>query len=167
MPAVPAVRRARPDEYPSLRQIEFEADKLFETVGIGPFTNNEEDNHLPTAAAVFVTGDPPVGFAAVGEVGGVAHLWQIAVLPSAGRQGHGTALMEAVFDWARSFGYPALTLTTFADVPWNAPYYARFGFRIVDEDSADFSPELAAIRAHERDLGDDDFGPRVAMSKAL
>jgi GNAT superfamily N-acetyltransferase len=167
VPAPPAVRRARPDEFDALRRIEFEADALFETVGIGPFSNREEDNHLPTAAAVFVTGDPPVGFAAVGEVGGLAHLWQIAVLPPAGRQGHGTALMEAVFEWARSFGYPALTLTTFADVPWNAPYYARFEFRIVDESSADFSNELAAIRAHEREIGDDDFGPRVAMIKVL
>jgi GNAT superfamily N-acetyltransferase len=163
VPAAPAVRLARPDEFDLLRQIEFEADTLFETVGIGPFSNAEEDNHLPTAAAVFVTGVPPVGFAAVDEVAGVAHLWQIAVLPSAGRQGYGTALMEAVFEWARSLGYPALTLTTFRDVPWNAPYYERFGFRVVDDPSG----PLAEIREHERVIGDDDFGPRVAMSKAL
>jgi len=30
-------------------------------------------------------------------------------------------------------GLPALTLTTFTHVPWNAPYYTRCGFRVLDD----------------------------------
>ena len=44
---------------------------------------------------------------------------------------------------------PAVTLTTFRDVPWNAPYYERLGFRTLAAD--EITPGLAAIRAHEAD----------------
>ncbi len=44
-----------------------------------------------------------------------------------------------------------MTLTTFADVPWNGPYYRRLGWR--DLPAAELGPELAAIRRHEASLG--------------
>jgi hypothetical protein len=56
-----------------------------------------------------------------------------------------------------------VTLTTFRDVPWNAPFYRRLGFEVVDE----LPSGLAAIRAHEAMAGDDDFGPCVAMRKVI
>jgi GNAT superfamily N-acetyltransferase len=157
------IRVATPDEYPLLRRIEEESDQLFESVGIGPFENQEEENHLSRAALVLVSGQPAVGFACVEIVDGLAHLWQVSVLPSAGHQGRGRALVEAVCDWAAGNGYPGVTLTTFRDVPWNGPFYTRLGFRVVDE----LSPGLAALRQHERDIGDDDWGPRVAMRKEV
>ena len=159
----PSVREADPSEWGLLRAIEDAGDEMFLEVGIGPFQSLEEDDHLATAAVVLVSGTPPRGFACVDVVDGVAHLWQLSVHPSWGRQGIGRALIEAVCDWASSNGYPAVTLTTFRDVPWNAPFYSRLGFRTLDE----FPPGLAAIREHEKDLGDDDFGPRVAMRREL
>jgi GNAT superfamily N-acetyltransferase len=159
----PDVRIASPDEFELIRQVELEADRLFETVGIGPFTNSDDENHLATAAVVLVTGRPPVGFACVDVVDGVAHLWQLSVRPEASRQGLGRALVEAACEWARSHDYPALTLTTFRDVPWNGPFYTKLGFHRVDE----LSPGLLAIRRHEQAIGDDDFGPRLAMRKDL
>jgi GNAT superfamily N-acetyltransferase len=157
------IRVASPDEFELLRQIELDADQLYETVGIGPFSNSEEEDHLAGAAVVLVTGTPAVGFACVEVVDGVAHLWQLSVHPSAGRQGRGRALVDAVCDWARANGYRAVTLTTFRDVPWNAPFYARLGFRAIH----DLTAGLLAIRDHERAIGDDDFGPRIAMRKEL
>jgi GNAT superfamily N-acetyltransferase len=157
------IRTASPEEFDLLRQLELEADQLFETVGIGPFTNSEEENHLATAAVVLVTGTPPVGFASVEVVDGIAHLWQVSVHPDASRQGRGRALVEAACDWARSNDYSAVTLTTFRDVPWNGPFYAKLGFHRVDE----LSPGLLAIRQHEQAIGDDDFGVRIAMRKDL
>jgi len=142
--------------------IEEASDALFAQVGMGPFAPDDED-HLDLAVAVFACDDPALGFASVGEVDGAAHLWQLSVLPSAGRQGRGTALVSAVCDWAGRAGYGAVTLTTFRDVPWNAPFYARLGFEVVDR----LTPGLAAIRHHERVGGDDDFGPRVAMRKSV
>jgi len=75
----------------------------------------------------------------------------------------GRALVNAVCGWAVVNGLPAVTLTTFRDVAWNGPFYAGLGFREVE----DLSPGLAAMRAHERAIGDDNFGPRIAMREDL
>jgi GNAT superfamily N-acetyltransferase len=157
------IRVARPDEYDALRAIEDAADATFADVGIGPFRQSEEENHLAQAAVVFAIGDPAVGFACVEVVDGAAHIWQLSVDPQAARRGRGRALVKAVCDWAVANGLPSVTLTTFRDVAWNGPFYARLGFREVE----DLSPGLAAMREHERAIGDDDFGPRVAMRKDL
>jgi GNAT superfamily N-acetyltransferase len=157
------IREALKEELQDLRRLEEDADRLFLDVGIGPFAVSEEENHLAEAAVVLVSGTPAVGFASVDIVDGLAHLWQLAVHPSSGRRGVGTALVEAVCGWASANGYPAVTLTTFRDVPWNGPFYARLGFRTLEA----LSPGLEAIRQHERDIGDDDFGPRIAMRRDL
>jgi GNAT superfamily N-acetyltransferase len=154
---------ARPEEYDALRAIEEAADRVFADVGIGPFEQSEDDNHLDQAAVVFATGDPAVGFACVEVVDGAAHIWQLSVHPRAARQGRGRALVNAVCDWASVNGLPAVTLTTFRDVAWNGPFYAKLGFRQLE----DLSPGLAAMREHERAIGDDDFGARIAMRKDL
>jgi hypothetical protein len=55
-------------------------------------------------------------------------------------------------------------LTTFRDVPWNAPYYQRLGFHILRDE--ELGPGLRSIRAHETQLG---LPPesRVCMRLAL
>jgi 4-diphosphocytidyl-2-C-methyl-D-erythritol kinase len=73
-----------------------------------------------------------VGFARVSELSGYAHLDELDVLPSHGRQGVGSALLAAVCSWARERGYPAVTLRTFQDVPWNGPFYRARGFHVVE-----------------------------------
>ena len=159
----PEIRIADRSEWGLLRELEDSSDALFAEVGIGPFNTTEDDDHLASAAIVLVAGKPPLGFACVDVVDGDAHLWQLSVLPAAGRQGLGRALVQAVCDWATTNDYRAVTLTTFRDVPWNAPFYERLGFQVLEE----LSPSLQAIRDHERLLGDDDFGPRVTMRKDL
>ncbi|WP_206604336.1 hypothetical protein [Arthrobacter pityocampae] len=64
----------------------------------------------------------------------------------------------------RQQGCSALTLTTFADVPWNAPYYARLGFAIVAPER--LTPGLRAVRDHEAAVGLDAWH-RVAMRRPL
>jgi len=166
MPSDPCdsdIRVAHSGEFARLRELEEVSDEMFMDLGIGPFAQVDEENHLDKAVVVLVSGDPPVGFACVEVVGGEAHIWQLSVHPSASRQGRGTALVGAVCDWARSEGFDAVTLTTFRDVPWNAPFYAKLGFHVLEE----LTPELAALREHEIAIGDDAFGPRVAMRKDL
>ena len=58
-----------------------------------------------------------------------AHVQELAVIPGQMRRGIGTALLAAACDWARAEGFAAITLTTYRDVPWNAPYYRREGIR--------------------------------------
>jgi GNAT superfamily N-acetyltransferase len=153
------IREARSDELTLLPKIEEESEALFAEAGIGPFTEDDIEGYLAQAAVILVAGDPPVGFACVEIVDDAAHLRQLSVLPSFGRRGIGTALVRAVGEWATSEEYAAVTLTTYRDVPWNGPFYYRQGFRTVSE----LTPGLAIIRDHEKAIGDDEFGPRVAM----
>jgi GNAT superfamily N-acetyltransferase len=161
--ATPVVRAADPSEYGRLRWIELESDRLLEEFGIGPFAGDEEENHLPVASSVFAVGEPAVGFVCLELVDGGAHIDQVSVLPEHGRRGIGRALVETAIGWAASSGYRELTLTTYRDVPFNAPFYRTLGF----EEFTEFGPGLAAIRIHERAVGLDDFGPRVAMRRVL
>jgi GNAT superfamily N-acetyltransferase len=160
---VPQVRRALPGDLELLPEIDRRAESLFHVSGMNlpevPFPLDA----LHESRAVFVAGRPPVGFVQVDEVDCVAHLQELAVLPSHMRQGLGTALLDAACDWAREVGYPAITLTTYADVAWNAPFYAARGFVELTE----LTPELKELRDWERDVGLDEIGRRIAMRKEL
>jgi len=80
--------------------------------------------------------------------------------PAHGRRGLGRALLEAVLGWAGDAGYHGVTLTTFRDVSWNAPYYERMGFRALEAD--EIGPGLAEIMREEATRGLDP-ATRVAM----
>ncbi|HEU4676752.1 MAG TPA: GNAT family N-acetyltransferase, partial [Motilibacteraceae bacterium] len=117
---------------------------------------------LAAAASLLVVGDPPVGYARVELVDGTAHLEQLSVVADEVGHGLGSALLEAACAWAVRQGHEAMTLTTYRDVPWNGPFYARRGFVEIDAAGA-----LAAVREHERELGLDELGPRVVMRRDL
>jgi len=100
---------------------------------------------------VVTESDEPIGFAVARPVDGKAYLHELDIDPAHGRQGLGARLIDTVSDWARANGYPAMTLTTCVDIPWNAPYYARLGFRVLSDE--ELEPGLRAIRAHEIEAG--------------
>ena len=56
------------------------------------------------------------------------------------------------------------TLTTFRDVPWNAPYYTRLGF--VALDPAEHGPELRALMECEN-RRIPTAAPRLAMRRRV
>lgn len=60
-------------------------------------------------------------------------------------KGIGRQLIARAADHARKAGLASLTLTTFRDVAWNAPFYARLGFEYV----TDLTPELRQKREEE------------------
>lgn len=155
----PRIYPASPELFGRLREIELEGDLVFLEIGIGPFSSDEGENRLDRATIVFAADAPPVGFVSLEEVDGAAHVVQLSVVPSVRRRGVGAALLRRAIDWAREEGYGAMTLTTFRDVPWNGPFYEQFGFQTC----RDLTSGLARLRAHETAIGDDDFGPRVAM----
>ena len=84
--------------------------------------------------------------------------------PPAAPRRIGRALIEHVPRRERAAAVPALTLCTFADVPWNAPYYARLGFRVLREE--ELTPGLRLLRAAEARAGLDRW-PRVCMRREL
>lgn len=106
----------------------------------------------------------PVGFAIASVCGRRVHLEELDVLPKHGRRGVGSALIGAVEDWALSNDHAEITLTTFRDVPWNAPFYARIGFEAIAEDALD--SELLQRLSDESALGLE-RSRRVAMRKPL
>ena len=74
-----------------------------------------------------------VGFACARLADQALHLHEISVCREGQGQGVGRRLLRQVVDAARCAGVRELTLTTFVDVPWNAPFYARFGFEMLPE----------------------------------
>ena len=101
----------------------------------------------------------PVGFALLGRAGPFPLLAQVDVHPNHGRRGIGRRLVNTVIDAMRCASDSYLFLTTFSDVPWNAPFYASMGFRVVDE--AHTPEPLAVILTEERSRG---LQNRIAMS---
>ena len=87
--------------------------------------------------------EKPIGFALVGMIGELPHLEELDVLPDYGRQGIGAKLVRTVCDWARASDIPAVTLTTFRDIPWNAPFYQKLGFRILEAE--ELTPSLLRL----------------------
>lgn len=109
--------------------------------------------------------DRPVGFALLEALSDRwLHLEEMDVHPAHGRRGIGTALLDAVADWAERHGYVEITLTTFRDLPWNMPFYARSGFQVLAP--SERRPELRNIIADEAARGLDPHR-RVAMRKIL
>ena len=162
---------ARPEDVPALAAIEIAAAELFR--GHVPdllFSQTTDERELREAQAsgllwVALAGDDPVGFALVEALTERwLHLEEMDVHPQHGRRGIGAALLNHLCEWAAERGYSEITLTTFRDVPWNLPFYARHGFEEVQTDSV--RPELAAIIAEESARGLDPQR-RVAMRRSL
>ena len=90
-------------------------------------------------------------------------MWELSVHPDWQGRGIGAALLRGCIIDAGNSGFTAITLTTFDEVPWNAPFYRRLGF--VDRDPADnarLAQELAREEAHGMPPGS-----RVAMVRDL
>lgn len=165
-----AIRAARPSELTRLEQIERAADELLvERFGAKEWprpATAAERAALPGFILVIEFADtarPVVGFVHVLEINGHAHLEQLSVLPDHGRKGYGRMLVTAAKHEARRRGYRAITLRTYRDVPWNAPFYASCGFRV----STPSTPFLSGLVDVEARLGLERYGRRVHMTAEL
>ncbi|WP_082056676.1 GNAT family N-acetyltransferase [Pseudomonas sp. 10-1B] len=103
-----------------------------------------------------------LGFACARLEGQALHLHELSVRREAQGQGVGRRLLQQVANAARQAGANELTLTTFAEVPWNAPFYARFGFEAIDQQLLD--ARLQRILAEEHTHG---LMGRCAMSLSI
>ena len=162
---VSSVRRAEPADVPLLAGIEAAGDVQFAGYLDSSVGASATDVRQRVAdGLVLVIGSPAVGFAHLIELDdGSAHLEQLSVHPRAQRRGLGRTLLRAVFGIVRDRGLERVTLTTYADVPWNAPFYARLGFTVVREPSG----ALGHVVADERRRGLDRELPRVAMERIV
>ena len=151
--ALPAIERAaaalfRESPYPHLADGPLAADSM-----------EPDDTVWIVASARSI-----VGFAICRNSGAALHIQEIDVHPAHARRGLGKQLIEHVVQWAREQRFAAVTLTTFSNVQWNGPYYARLGFTLVPNDS--MSVELLEILAAERAAGIP-MTQRIAMQRLL
>lgn len=164
------IRPARADEAEALREIERAAQQAFAGVGYPAIAAGE-----PIAAAILQAAakdslllaavdaqDNPVGFAICEEIDGCLYLRELDVHPDHAGQRLGARLLDAASDVARQRRLPALTLTTFRSVPWNAPYYTRLGF--VELRADEIGPGLTMVLARQRAAGLD-MANRVALRR--
>ncbi len=160
------------EDVKSLADIERAADAVFRSEGMATVADGETMpiNDLlryQRAGRAWVDIDEanrPIAYLLLDVIDGSAHIEQVSVHPTHAGQGKGRQLIEAAAEWAKQQGYVMLTLTTFAHVPWNAPYYARLGFEIIPPE--EITPGLQNIRQHEASPGLDAW-PRVVMSRTL
>ena len=130
--------------------------------------DNPAEFYVPLQAdglvLVATEGGSLLGFSACQACEDALHLWELSVRLEQQRRGIGRELLAATMNLARARGLPVVTLTTFRDIAWNAPFYARLGF--VELSLDEFNPRLAAIREREAALGLD-IANRCAMRLAL
>ena len=109
--------------------------------------------------------DSPVGFLSAEAVAErELHIREMSVHEAFQGYGIGRALLEAAIEWAAIHHLAALTLTTFHDVPWNAPFYSRIGFKALAISGLD--ERLSALLREEVEEGFVE-GTRCAMRLSL
>ncbi len=165
-----AIRPALPSEIEIVREIERASAQRF--IGLMDSLAADEPSPAPVLADRIGAGGLLVAEADGGlaafvmfrPIGDSLYIEQIDVLPAFERRRIGAGLIETVAQRARVENRPRLTLSTFREVPWNAPYYRRLGF--VDVPDNDLAPVLLEIRREHLARGLDESA-RVFMEKAV
>lgn len=163
-----AIRPARPFEIEAVREIERASAQRF--IGLMEALAADEPSPAEVLAARITAGGLLVAdvegdlaaFVMYRPVGDSLYIEQIDVLPAFERRRIGATLIDAVADQARAAGRARLTLSTFRETPWNAPYYRRLGFRDIDDKK--LAPDLLEIRREHLARGLDE-SLRVFMER--
>jgi predicted N-acetyltransferase YhbS len=164
------IRPARRDDLPKILAIEESGAETFEQAGIpladgSPPEGPEHWAPMLDAGLMWIADDAkdgPIGFVAGSVQGDSLYIEEVDVVMERQKQGHGARLMRHAVDQAKARGLASVTLTTFRNVAWNAPFYAKLGF--VELAPAEQPAFLAAHLAEEASRGfDDRCGMRLAL----
>ncbi|AJY10282.1 GNAT family N-acetyltransferase [Burkholderia dolosa] len=155
MPAPILIRPATRDDAAAMAAVEVAAAQRFREIGMADIADAGPTDAADVLARIdagraYVAVDAQracVGFAFYRLLDARRlYLEELDVAPSHAGQRIGARLIEHVAARAADDGIAQIVLSTFRDAPWNAPYYARLGFRIIDDASLDAA--LREIRAH-------------------
>ncbi|EIC82137.1 hypothetical protein SPM24T3_23377 [Serratia sp. M24T3] len=156
-----------PEHFDKLRAIELAAFETLRNAGavtgeagassLEELSNFSRNGLLLTA---YTSDSVPVGFVAGKVEGTWLHIAEIDVHPQWQRNGIGRLLMERVLLTGQQRGLAGATLTTDKMVAFNARFYGKLGFNIVESHAQ--PPHLVSLIAEEISKG---FIParRVAM----
>ena len=154
-----SLRLAHPEDAEAMPAIERAAAELF-VGGAGLDQFDPDDTWSPDELRRFIrkghclvsfVEDEMAGFLVTEPFGRELHMWEMDVHPRFQKRGIGAGLVRAAQIDARNAGFKALTLTTFRDLPWNAPFYARLKFEELT--ALDAHPRLAGELTNESDEG--------------
>ena len=155
------IRPAQPEDLQRIRDIEVAAGQLFRAIGMDsvaddpPMTEEELAAYQRAGHAWVATGPTgtAIAYILVDVLGVWAHIEQVTVDPDQGRRAIGSTLIAHAERWATWAGLRGLSLTTFTNVPWNAPYYERLGFRHLPENEWTDEHALVVLREKQHGLG--------------
>ncbi|MFM0340424.1 GNAT family N-acetyltransferase [Paraburkholderia fungorum] len=165
-------RFAEPHDAQTIRSIEFEAAQRFVSVDMtgiadAPSMEIELVNRKIAARQIVVAvnaDETCVGFVMFEPQPARFYVQELDVLTTYAGQRIGAALLEKVAQLALAQQVTQLILSTFREVPWNAPYYRRLGFRDIEE--AELDPVLIERRDAHIARGLDE-SKRVFMRRDL
>ena len=156
------------DDIPRLQQIERSAAALFMQVEMPEIADSEPLSAEALSMRIdegrlLVIGDEQVaGFTSFRVEDDWAYVEELVVDPHCAGRRLGALLLDALGEMAERLGLSGLVLSTFRDVPWNAPYYRQLGF--VDVPDETLTPALLAIRREHESWGVDET-QRVFMRR--
>lgn len=165
-------RIAQPKDLEKLALVEQSAASVFRDAGLSWIAEGETMDAADLATmcqdgTLWVSvndADEPVGFVAGHELDSKFYVTEVSVARSYQRQGIGAELIVTVIDHARANGFPAVTLTTYRDLSWNAPFYYKLGF--VEIDPMDAGPGHIEKLQAEAEAGHD-LARRCIMAKSI
>lgn len=162
-----SIRIARPSDLPRYAIIERAAASLYAPWGLdGVLAESTTDTDRVAAAIergelIVATDehDVAIGYALLGTEDDELHLEELAVEPTSGRRGHGTALLSATLSLARARGALRVTLITLDFVPFGKPFYEQRGFTMLEASA--LSPRLRELAPPEARDG------RIVMARRI
>lgn len=166
------IRPARAEEAALLPEIERDAARRFHTVDMPKIAEGDPlpvwrfADYIADGRALVCTSaaDQPIGFLIWDIYDGDAYIHELDVMTAHAGHRLASRMIDAMAAEAAKRSLMALSLTTFRTVPWNAPYYARLGFRILEP--GEIGPELRMEIMRQREYGLD-ISARVAMRRPV
>ena len=154
------IRQTRLTDAITLPSIERSAGQTFRTIQDLAWLADEDDVTVERHRELIAQGmcwvavdnkDVPIAYLSGEVISSDFHISELYVHLDRQRRGLGGRLIEHALGEARRRGFDSASLTTFRDVPWNAPFYARFGFEVLNE--CDAGLWLTAVLCAERERG--------------
>ena len=129
--ALPDIEQSAGEAYREIAELAWIADDDNQTV--------ERHRELIAKGTCWVAvehDDQPVAFLSAEIQDDTLHIWELAVRLDRQRSGIGRVLLENAITDAGGRGLVALSLTTSRAVIWNAPFYQKLGFQMLDDAQA-------------------------------
>lgn len=133
------IRFAQPADLPAVRLVEMSAATVFVGTHMDSAANDAPNDAADLLAAIAAAlmwvatdADEVIGFVFAEPCTDGLYVRELSVAAPCHRRGHGSALMATLTAAARMRGDRQLVLTTDRILPWNAPFYQRLGFRLVE-----------------------------------